>query len=343
MRHYSIWLDKYSRRRTQILDSWSGLATTVEDIKKKIPPEKLFKELDGTGDLNTRMCFVDGGEGLRELIGLGVYFIRASGLILTKSGQEGQCELFTRDLDMNVIDYDDHTKERVELLRDGMEYDVAIKCVENHKPQVLFLDGSLYVKARKKPIKCLEYELYRKKYARLLKLCKKESVRLVGVSEDSKSRLLSNHLAQEHNVKFPKFMTDSTILRIFSGSRPYRTIEFTPQTKFETEDIIDRGIVSSFHTAYMQPTELSNPLRIDVPNWEEDFNGIISLVAALCKGSGQYGYPLPLYIAHMDAHIPPSQMDWTVKQVVNYVSKRNSTLANAVLKATRRNSRPDGN
>ena len=340
MRHYSLWLDKYSRRRTQILDSWSGFAKTVGELRAKIPSDSIFRKLHDAGEVETRMCFVDGGEGFRELLGLGVYFIRASGLILSKSPGAGHGELFIRDLDMNVIDYDDHTKDRVELLRDGMEYDVAIRCVEEVKPHILFLDGSLYVKARRKPIECAEYELYRKKYARLLRLAKKEGVRLVGVSEDSKSRLLAAYLASEHKVKFPKFMTDSAILRILSGGGAFRTIEFTPPSRFETEENIGEGIVASFPTAYMQPTGLSNPLRVDVPDWEKDLSGILSTIASLCKGSGQYGYPLPLYIAHMDACIAPAQMDWTVKQVVNYVSKRDSTLASAVLKSTRRNSRP---
>lgn len=340
MGHLGLWLERYGKRRAQILDSWSAYAKTVEEVRLKLPREKIFREVGEECPPEARMCFVDGGEGLQELLGLGVYFIRASGLVLSPAGGETSSELFLRDLDMNVIDYDDHTKERVELLRDGMEYDIAIRSIEECRPGILFLDGSLYVKARRKPIECLEYELYRKKFARLLRLCRREGVRLVGVSEDSKSRLMAHHLASEHRVKFPKFMTDSTILRILSGGGPYRSVEFTPPSRIEAGMGMGDGMAAGFPTAYLQPSDLANPLRVDVPDWERDFDGILSLIARLCRGSGYFGYPLPLYLAHMDAHIPPSQMDWTVKQVVSYMSRHDIILGDAVMKATRRSSRP---
>ncbi len=340
MRHYSLWLDKYSRRRAQILSSWSSYAKAVGELRTRIPEDEMFMELNEAGDVKSRMCFVDGGEGLRELLGLGVYFIRASGLMLS-TGEAGEGELFVRDLDMNVIDYDDHTKERVELLRDGMEFDVALKAVEEHSPEMVFLDGSLHVKSRRKPIKCPEYELYRKKYVRLLRACRKRKIRLVGVSEDSKSRMLTHHLAQKYGVKFPKYMTDSTVVRILAGDSIYRTVEFRPQSRFEADETIESGVVAGFPTAYMQPTKLSNPLRVDVPDWEKDFSGVLSIIASLSKGSRQYGYPLPLYLAHMDAHIASAQMEWTVRQIVNYVGSRDALLGGAVLKATRRMGRPE--
>jgi hypothetical protein len=342
MRHYNLWLNKYGDRRAQILDSWNGYSTQISELKNRIQPERIIKKYQTKGDEDIgRMTFVDGGEGFSELLGLGVFLIRASGLTVSKSTNDGQCELFTRDLDMNVIDYDEHTKERVELLRDGMEYDIAIRCANEQNPNYLFLDGSLYVKALRKPIRCLEYDLYRKKFVRLLKICKSKGIRLVGISEDSKSRLLLHHLSNEYKVKFPKFMTDSTLLRLIAESGPYRTIEFTPHIKFESDEITADGITANFITAYLQPTELSNPLRIDVPDWENDMGEVISTVAGLCDGSGPYGYPLQLYIAHLDAHISPAQIEWTVKQIVAYLSKKDPKMSSAVLKATRRNSRPN--
>jgi len=339
MRHLSLWLDRYSSRRSQILDSWSGFARAVDEMRLKMPRERVFSKLESSTEPAGRLAFVDGGEGLRELVGLGMYFIRASGLVLSHGEDSHQGELFVRDLDMNVIDYDDHVKERVELLRDSMEYDVAIRCVEEHSPRMLFLDGSLYVKAKRKPLECMEYELYRKRFARLMRLCKRKHVKLVGVSEDSRSRLFAHHLTSEHKVRFPKHMTDSTILRILSGGGGYRSVGFTPESRFEVDDA-GEGMVFRFPTAYLQPTELSNPLRIDVPDWDSSLDEAVSLTAALCRGSGTYGYPLPMYLAHLDAHIPPHQMDWTVTQMVSYLSKHDPLLANGVFRKTRRDSRP---
>ncbi|MFH0862170.1 MAG: DNA double-strand break repair nuclease NurA [Candidatus Altiarchaeota archaeon] len=340
MGHYGLWLDRYELRRGQILDKWSNLAHIVEEMRPTIPSELVFKKLLEGGETRGKMCFIDGGEGLRELLGLGVYFIRASGLTLCADESGPRGELFIRDLDMNMLDYDDHMKDRVDLLRDGMEYDVAMRCVQEHKPEMLVLDGSLHVKAGRRPVDCLEYELYRKKYSRLLRLCKREGVRIIGVSEDSRSRLFTRHLTDEYGVTFPKHMTDSTILRILSTNGGYMTREFMPKYGQETAGGITGGITKGFRTAYMQPYSLANPLRIDAPDWEEDLTQAVQTIACLCRGSGHYGYPLPLYLAHMDAKISSAQMDWTVKQIVSYISKRDDILADAVMKPTRRCDRP---
>jgi hypothetical protein len=283
------------------------------------------------------MAFVDGGEGIRELLGAAIYFIKASGLII--DGNRGE-EKFVRDLDMNLLDHDEYTKERVELLRGGMEFDVALRCVENHDLDYLFIDGSLYVNARKRPIECDEYPIYRKKFVRLLKSCKKRGVRVLGVSEDSKSRLFANYLSMRYEIKFPRFMTDSCILRILKADEVYRTVDFTPQSRFESDDKLTSTLTVSFPTVYIQPTPLSNPLRVDVPDWERDIDSIIALVAQLCRGSGHYGYPLPMYLVHLDAHVASGQADWSTKQLIHHASRSDPTLYNTILHDTRRQSRP---
>lgn len=337
MRHYSLWLEKYGRRREQILDKLRNYRKQVELVGSRIADSSMILPLPKEGeDCRGRMCFVDGGEGIREMLGAAVFFIRASGLILSSSQ-----EYLVRDLDVNVIEYDEHTKERVELLREGMEFDVAIKCVQDHKPEYVFLDGSLYVKSRRKPIECDEYAIYRKKFIRLLKLCKKTKTHVLGVSEDSKSKLLANHISTKYGIKFPKFMTDSSILRMMAGNKAYRTIQFTPESRFAADDQIDASLTASFPTVYIQPTELANPLRVDVPDWEQSFEKIIRIIIALSKGSRQYGYPLPLYLAHLDAKIEEKQAKWSAMQIINYISKNDPELYDAILRGNRRSARPN--
>ncbi|MFC2162893.1 DNA double-strand break repair nuclease NurA [Candidatus Altiarchaeota archaeon] len=341
MRHYSLWMDKYSTRRTQIIDRLKSFGDNICDVRDRIDPTELLHDIvpapipDGT-----RMAFVDGGEGLRELMGVGIYFIRASGLLLTH-GVEAEGEVFERDLDLNIIDYDRYTKDRVELLREGMEFDVALSCAKKHKPGYVFLDGSLYVKARREPIRCEEYDVYRKKFVRLMKYCKSEGIHLVGVSEDSKSRILIEHLRKSKKLDFPRYITDSSILRILAADRVYKTYTFTPKTGFEPDKQLTPGLATDFPTLFMQPTQLSNPLRIDVPGWEEDLDGIVGIIHALSEGSKGYGYPLPLYLAHLDAHIRASQTEWTARQLSSYVSKNYPVIGNAIMRNTRRLKRPE--
>ncbi len=338
MRHYSIWLERYNSRRDQILRNLRVYKDEVNSIKKIISDKNLILPLKETNvDMGGRMCFVDGGEGVTELLGASVYFIRASGLILDRT-QNAPKEEFVRDLDIDVIDHNEHTKERIEFLRSAMEFDVAMRCIEKHNPEYLFIDGSLYVNSEKRPIECSEYHLYRKKFARLLKSCKKNSVHIVGVSEDSQSRLFMNYLSMKYRIKFPKFMTDSSILRLISLNTKFRTIEFIPRSVFESDS--SSPLTVSFPTIYIQPTSLSNPLRVDVPDWEQDFKKVISLILQLSKGSKQYGYPLPLYLVHLDARIEEKQTEWSTRQIIHHISREDPELYETILREKRRGFRP---
>lgn len=340
MSQYSLWLECYYNCRDRISDDLMGYKRQIDKIRGEVSEKGLIMPLKIPGkEIKAGMCFVDGGEGIRELLGAVIYFIRASALILDKRDRAND-EKFVRDLDINVMDYDEYTKERVELLRGAMEFDVALRCVEKHNPEYVFLDGSLYVNSRKKPIECDEYPIYRKKFVRLLKYCKKNSVHIIGVSEDSKSRLFANYLMIKYNMKFPRFMTDSCILRFLEGEGIYRTVEFTPQSKFESDYKLTSTLNASFPTIYVQPTHLSNPLRVDVPDWERDFDNIINLILQLSKGSKQYGYPLPLYLAHLDARIEKKQADWCAEQLIHHISKNDIDLYHTILHETRRGLRP---
>ncbi|ODS38140.1 MAG: hypothetical protein A7316_00100 [Candidatus Altiarchaeales archaeon WOR_SM1_86-2] len=338
MRHYSIWLKKHDSRGNQILNDLQSYKREVMEIKDKIYDKDLILPIDAEQDHEIdpdfRLCFVDGGESNKELLGASVYFIRASALLW-----KDQTE-FIRDLDMGVIDYDEHTKERVELLRGAMEFDVAIRSVELKTPPThIFLDGSLHVNAKKRQIKGSEYGMYRKKLVRLMKLCREKEVSLVGVSEDSTSRLFAHYISALCYIELPKFMTDSSILRMLTKDRCvcYRTIQFTPYSKFASE--LDEDLVVSFPTVYVQPTPLSNPLRIDVPEWEQNFDGIINLVLKLSKGSRYYGYPLPLYLVHLDVKIGPKLSEWNTRQLIHFISREDPDLYDAILRSSRKDMR----
>lgn len=341
MRHYSIWLEKYGKNRERLLEKLGGYKREIDSVKEIISEKNLILPLEKTGeeDVKASMCFVDGGEGLRELLGASIYFIKASGLILDRTGPERK-EFFVRDLDMDILEYDDYTKDRVDFLRSMMEFDVAERCIEQHSPEYVFIDGSLYVNYSKRPVDCEEYGFCRKKFTRLLRLCKQKNVHILGVSEDSRSRLFVNYLSSKYKIKFPKFMTDSSVLRLISKNTKYRTIAFTPQSRFESDDRNGSSLAASFPTVYIQPTEVSNPLRIDVPDWEKNLEGIIKLVIQLSRGSKQYGYPMPLYLAHLDARIEQKHADWSTTQLIHYLSKNDSELYDTILRERRHSHRP---
>jgi len=337
MGHYSIWLEHYHNCRDKILEDLKSYKKGIDSLKEIIDKKNLIIPIHRT---NTKkdgiMCFVDGGEGIRELLGAVVYLIKTSGLIIKKTSNRFHDEKFVRDVDMGILDYDEYTKERVELLRSAMEFDVAIKSIEEYNPEYVFIDGSLHVNSKKRSIECNEYSIYRKKFNRLLKRCKENGIHIIGISEDSKSKLFANYLSFKYNIKIPRFMTDSSILRILFGNAKYRTVEFTPCSKTNS------SLTVSFTTVYVQPTPFSNPLRIDVPEWDDEFSNIIDLIVELCKGSRHYGYPLPMYLVHLDAKVEKKQAEWSTKQLIHHLLKEEPSLMDSILNKTRRDSRPLG-
>ena len=90
---------------------------------------------------------------------------------------------------------------------------------------------------------------------------------------------------------------------------------------------------------YVQPSQLSNPLRVDVPEWESDLDGIINLILTLSKGSRYYGYPLPLYLVHLDVKIGPKLAEWNTRQLIHFISKQDPDLYDAILRSSRKDMR----
>ena len=321
-------MEKYGERRIQIVEVLRKHHETLSELIKNIPEKEVIKPIPKVKIPDSpSMCFIDGGEGFRELSGAGFYMVRATGLVMT----ENMGEKFLRDLDLGLISYDDNTKDRVELLREAMELEVAIKSIKEYKPDYVFLDGSLYVKASRKPIECEEYSVYVRNFQRLITLVQKEGVRLVGVSEDSKSRLLKQYLNQKYSVTFPDFFTDPTILNIISEKDKYSTVKLTPK----------KGGVG-YTTAYLKVHKLANPLRIDSLDGEQELDKTLSLIEKLSKGSKHYGYPVPLFLAHLDAKINAKHTEWSSKRLSHYALREFPELAQAILGKTRRDDRPKG-
>jgi len=318
-------MQAYEKRRDEITGALEVYSKKMLEVRRHVPVKEVFSDVtEGKAGKKKLACFVDGGEGFRELLGAGAYFIRASALLLGGDGKEE----FLRDLDLGVISYDEHTKERVELLREAMECRLALKAARERAPEIVFLDGSLHVKNSLKPLDCLEYEDARSAMTDLLVHCKNEGVRLVGVSEDSKSRQLMRFLNKKYNAKFPAFMTDPMVVELLASERACRSVEFTPPSGG-----------TSFKTAYVKPSKTARPLRVDAPEWEQDFDGLLAEVVTLSKGSRGYGYPLPLYLAHLDARITPKHADWATTRLQSHVTKNNPKFGKALLGSARRSRR----
>lgn len=340
MAKLDLWLKTFSQRRVQILSRCTSIMSDMDSVKKHLNTSDIIRSIPLSKKSSIRASFVDGGQGLTELMGLGMYLVRASALTVSCNPSMCQDEDFLRDLDMDVIRYDHNTKERIDLKRDALEFEVALRSIEENKPSVVVLDGSLYVKAYRKPLYNMEYKKYKRMFARLVGKCRREGVLLVGVSEDSKSRLFTRHIQKTYRMCMPPFLTDSSVLKLIGSKEGFATKTFVPDVPWDLSKGEPNLKDLRFPTSYLCIKKSSNPLRVDILGDEENMDAALSLTNDLTKGSGRYDYPIPLYLVHLDARIKTNHMDWTSNQLLGYISKNNTRLADALLSKTRRLCRP---
>ncbi|MBD3262283.1 MAG: hypothetical protein GF334_11575 [Candidatus Altiarchaeales archaeon] len=326
MRNLDLWINKYETRSKQIGQEIKNYAQWLNTLKEDLMCLGLIQPPPVGEKKQYKACYVDGGEGLYELLGTAVYIVRAAGLIHEKPQAR-----FIRDLDFDIIRHSDDTKEQVELKRECMEIKIAEEAV-NAGCDLIVLDGSLFVKNHKKPAQTKQYDAYLKKFNRLMKKCREKNASLVGVSEDTKSRLLINYLMQEHEIDIPVNLTDASLLRLLAGDSSFLSGPFKPKTNQLT--------AADYPTVYLQPTRLSNPLRIDFPPWEQNLEKILSHLQFHSNASKAYGYPLPLYLAHLESRINPQHVKWTSKHLAKAAFREYPQICDAYMRTTRRNCRP---
>lgn len=330
MRHLDLWLEKYRERAVEIQDELEQYGYWVAGLRKRLEGIRITQPVKEVKSME-KACFIDGGEGLHELLGFGIYFTRATGIIGNGEGYG-----FLREMDLNVIEHGEFMKEYVELQREIQELNIALKAVDEGCERIV-LDGSLFVKSSIKLIDHPESGEYIEKLRLLTDLCREKNISLMGVSEDSKSRLLTRKLSIQMDLAVPSSLTDSTLLRIIGGDGVFQTDVFQPRIKTHLKGCSG----TCFPTAYLQPTRISNPLRIDFLEGEENIRELLGWIYGLSKSSKSYGFPLPLYLAHVDSHLKSKHVEWTSRQIIKQALKTQPELGDALLRDTRKNSRPE--
>lgn len=354
MNYYALWSSRMKEKGREIdrlvagihgdmgrvLDE-SGLEGIAYGIRPKDAPKRLS------------LGAVDGGEGLKELSGIAVYMIRASGVFSRDGGE------FLRDLDLGVIQLDRQTKAKVQFMRATMEYNIARELAHRFKPDYLLIDGSLLVGVEVDPIRINEYRLYIASLRTLIESCEKLGVQLVGVSEDSSSRGLIAYLSEKNHfdrrtMRTLRSLTDASLIQSYIQSRILKqgkkfeclaTKPFLPVSD-KGRDWIKKhtGIDRTFPTFYLQATKFGRALRVDYPaDGRADgkkAEKLASLLASLSQALKRYGYPLPLYVAHQDAELPRSLMDKTSLLIEKQIFRSFRDEYISIYAPKRRDSRP---
>jgi len=321
-------MEKFRKRSGELAGELEEYGRWVSGLKNALTGVNLISDV-AESDYNGKSAYVDGGEGFYELLGSGFYFIRSTALV-----DDGGEHFFIRDLDLDLIEYGDNTDERVSLKREIMEFDTALKTVEDGC-SLLVLDGSVHVKLTQPKVDCPEYPEYVEKARRLVDECAKKNVSIIGVSEDSRSRILTNQVGAQIDLRIPSSLTDSSLLKIVGGEKVFKSRTFNAVCD---ESVLGKRI--STPTLYLQPTPVSHPLRIDFMDGEENIEALTGFIYKLSRQSRNYGYPLPLYIAHLDCALKPEHVEWCARLMIKNALKFRPELSRAILGDTRRNMRP---
>jgi len=350
---YELWSRRVGEKQKEINIAVSQVHRGIESLLKDAKLDKmLYRAAESAPDASVGA--VDGGEGLLELSGMAAYMIRASGIVKKGSGEKSKSE-FVRDLDLGVLPINKQTKARVQFMRAAMEYSTAAKIAEEHKPEYLLIDGSMLVGVEIDPIKIDEYDIYIESLRNLINISEKNSIKLVGVSEDSTSRGLIGYLSErglgKEAISALGSLTDASLLQLYINRRygdefsPMATKPFIPVSNKGREWIIkNTGIDKSFPTFYLQATRIGRPLRVDFPsdgkNIGEKAKETAAFLTRLSQIPKRYGYPLPLYLAHSDAELPKELMDRTAMLIQKQVFNKWGGEYLAMYGKRRRDSRP---
>jgi len=204
------------------------------------------------------------------------------------------------------------------LARLDSEIGLACRMVSDIKPDLMLLDGSLWLVPSDRPPSSSPlsgaYADLVALHKRLYSLCDQAGTILCGVIKDTRARRLS----EAHGER----CSDSVLL-----SYALEEGECTaPMPYSESEGKEPEGFRDRIKYAYLKPSEHDLPLRIEYLDSGTDPSGMVMALSAL---SPSFAYPAILVEADMRAAMDGREMDAV-----------NGTLISLGLRALRRDSRP---
>jgi len=293
--------------------------------------------------LSLSVCAVDGGLVSQRMHGSDIVITRAVGVHFVYDGSRlVSFDHFPSKSVEPVIEFknalDEHEANVFKsLIRLKHELSCAISILEKYSPDLLLLDGSLWLVPSDRPQSGSElaplYQEVVSLFKKLYSLCgvkrgDKAQTRLCGVIKDSRSRKLARDLGLD--------CSDTVLCRYMleAGERtavmPY----------FDDEQKEPDGFAKRLKVLYLKPSEQDLPLRVEflgddghqvdagkTPGSEED--SVASLIHSLSSISESFAYPAILVEADMCAAMDSREIEHIQNQ-----------LSSLDIQPLRRNSRP---
>lgn len=218
------------------------------------------------------------------------------------------------DYNAYVFDSLDHEwRAKSNILRQKNEIEAAINILDDN-PDMLLLDGSVVPHQAYKNDSD-EYRQLIEKYKILYKTALEKNIKLVGVVEDSRSRIFCEMLKQVLSGKIDTsildYTRDSTLLYSML-QKGERTITFNyskdPGNHPTLSDLKEYG--NDIHSLYLKTVPHDRPLRLDfLSKNPHDGEEIASILLSISSHHSSYGLPAPIIEADNISRLSEKDMD----------------------------------
>ncbi|MCX8174829.1 MAG: DNA double-strand break repair nuclease NurA [Candidatus Micrarchaeota archaeon] len=279
-------------------------------------PETLEQELCikvEKSEVNGRIAAVDAGVVGQEFHGFDFLALRVAGAVFEYRQSKVVSHLYfpsasppiSYDVRGGLESYE--ITWHKSLFRLKGELDAARELIEKHKPDYLFLDGSIAPLLSDKPsedsaMRCL-YDSVVASYCELYQVAQEKNCALVGVIKDSRSRRFIEIL-QKHSANEGGFLrtTDTSFLS-YLLSEGERTCAFSYSSAPKKHQILKDlgGWSDKIASFYLKAVRGDRPLRVEFLSGQRTFSQTASLVFSLSSIHKSYAYPAILIEADLRA------------------------------------------
>lgn len=326
------------KKRRKLSDFLKTISPEVEMVRKNTPISQ-----DGL-----KVVGVDGGCVKKSLHGFDCILVRAAGACFTyNQGKVGKVDYFPSRVPtpraevmdaMSDLDWTYFTS----IMRQSTEMEAALKSLENFKPDIILLDGSIMPHYSDRPSRnSLIYGRYEdmvKLYKELYSKTKETETLLAGVVEDSrgvsfcrivKKRILSqikHRLVPELETILDR--TRDTNLLFWVLERGDRTMLFpyseSPQDHPIMRDFQDFS--ENIKSFYLKTAQKDRPMRVDILGGDKEADRVSSILLSISGHHSEYGLPAPIIEADNVARLSEDEMENFYSRIVSFTGNIPSTM-----------------
>ncbi len=317
----------------------SGRRSLGEFVKKISPQFDLVKNVEPANLENIKIAGIDGGIVKTTLHGYDLILARAVGVCFNfKNGRIEKVDYFPSKFPpskpftleaSSEVDFMYFSS----IVRQLLEIQRAIDCIEKFKPEILLLDGSIVPHYMSKPSKTsvvyTEYEKLLDLYKKLYEKIEESGTFLAGVVEDSRNdrfcKLLGKFILPKiENQSFSGLLERSrdTNLLFWVLDKNERTQTFSYS---EDENLNQKELNKNVYSFYIKTAKYDRPVRVDFLDKEkEDF--IASVLLSITGQHSGYGFPTVLIEADNVAKLSEQEIDNFYSFILKYTGNLPSIM-----------------